>query len=183
MEKEKFKYPNVSVWLVPKEEQEEELRDVINELAERYESNGFIPHITVYFPGNSIDPKEVIRVVKDEIKGVKPIKVKGKSVGFSDEFTQTMYVAYKESDNLVVLYKRLKEHWDNTCVYKLNPHLSLAYSHKMSEEDKKREAERINYPQELVLNRIMVVVKDGGIIAEEKDILDWRVEFEAELHN
>jgi hypothetical protein len=51
----------------------------------------------------------------------------------------------------------------------------------MSNEDKEKEMKEVDYPKMLVLDRAMVIVKDGGGIAKEEDVLDWRVELETKL--
>jgi hypothetical protein len=181
MIKKTFKHPSVSVWLVPKKEQEDRLRETIDRLAGKYNSSGFIPHISVYVLGNAAASEEVIKIVKEEVGGVVPIEIEAMMVGYSDAFTQTLYVQYKKNDSLVVFYNQLKRRLGDIQKYELNPHLSLVYSHKMSNEDKEKEMKEVDYPKMLVLDRAMVIVKDGGGIAKEEDVLDWRVELETKL--
>jgi methylated-DNA-protein-cysteine methyltransferase-like protein len=174
-------YPDISIWLVPEREQENRLRKVIDRLAGRYDSNGFIPHLTLYHLGNAMTPKDAIRVVRDAIRGVPPIEVEALKMDASETFTQTLYVVYRKSEALAELYRRLASRMGAGRTYQLRPHLSLIYSHKMSFEDKRREMTKINCPKSLELDRVMVVVKEGTMIAEEKDILAWQVVFEAKL--
>lgn len=172
---------DISVWLVPKKSQEAQLRDTIEKLASKYGSYAYIPHITIYYLADSMKPAEVVRVVKQEVSRTKPIEVEAARIEYSDVFTETLYIQYRKNKRLSELHERLYKRFSKAYKFKLNPHLSLLYKNGMLEEDKRMEAEQISYPKTLELNRIMVIVKEGSAIAEEKDVLDWKLVYEGLL--
>jgi 2'-5' RNA ligase len=171
---------DVSVWLVPEESQLRGLQKTVDELAEKYGACSFVPHLTLYHLGTDVEVSEVLRVLGGVLGRAEKVRVTAMEVGFSDNFTQTLFVRYEAGEEMRRLYERLKEEWGEVHDYELNPHLSLIYSTKMSEEEKQLEAGRVEYP-ELEMDRVVVIVREGGAIEKEVDVADWKAVQEFDL--
>lgn len=169
---------DVSIWLVPKKEQELQLQKIIDELARKYKACSFIPHITAYYLDASMKPEEVIAVVDTKTKDLQPFTIEAEGIIYSDIFTKTLYLQYQISETLQKLYQRLKSRFQSAYDYSLSPHISLIYKNGISTQDKEYEKQRIQYPQTLALDRIMVITKKGETIVKEQDVLDWKIAYE-----
>lgn len=55
---------DVSICLIPKKSQEQELRKIIDQLADKYGAFPFIPHITIYNTGAKIKLNEIINAIE-----------------------------------------------------------------------------------------------------------------------
>ena len=51
----------------------------------------------------------------------------------------------------------------------------------MDNKEKENEIKRISYPKNLTFDKIAIITRGGSIITKEKDILDWKIEFEKQL--
>lgn len=169
---------DVSIWLIPKKEQEEELRKTIDILSQKYGAYSFIPHLTIYHLGTSLEEDKTIQIVSEETINVKPFTLEAETIKHSDIFTKTLYVPYQVAKPLLNMYERLRNRFQSIHNYALNPHLSLIYKNNMRVEDKEKEIGNIKYPQTLDIDRVMVITKEGSTITQEKDVLDWKIAFE-----
>jgi hypothetical protein len=178
---------DISIWLVPRKDQRDNLQKIVDELSSRHKSFSFIPHITVYHlsptDGYSSVSNEVIAIAKDVSENLKPITLSLETFSHSDEFTKTIFAKYSISSDLKILYNKFKIELYSKYPYELNPHLSLIYKNNMTTFDKEKEVAHVKVPKKLVLDTISIIVKEGGPIGQEKDVLDWKVMFEALLSN
>ena len=169
---------DISIWLVPKIEQRQLLQEVIENLAQKYNSYPFIPHITVYYLGTSMRLKEAISIVNKASTGIKRFTVNAESINYSDIFTKTLFIQYSINEHLQNLYQKLKVRFQKYSDYSLNPHLSLIFKNGMSTREKEKEIKKIFYPKSLEIDSIMVITRNGTTITKEKDVLDWEIAFE-----
>lgn len=174
---------DISIWLIPREGQREILQETINSMAKKYHAYTFIPHVTAYHLGTGDSLKDVISVIKNVSTKTKPITLKLKGIFYSEQFTKSLYAQYEISPNLQNLYNDFKSNFYSLAPYELNPHLSLIYKNNMNNEDKLKEINKLKLKPNLILDRIMVITKNGGSIITEKDILDWKISFDARLLN
>jgi len=174
-------HKDVSIWLVPSEDQRVALRKEVDRLAARYGSCGFTPHITAYYLGTSWDDNEVVKLVNEASVGVEQIEVVAEGIDYTDVFTQTLFVKYRVNQAYEDYYQKLRSRFMPSD-YRGEPHLSLVYSKSMSNENKEEEKGRIEYPKNLVLDRVQVIVKEGLTIKKEEDVLEWQVVWEGQLN-
>lgn len=163
----------ISIWLVSQENQEVQLRKIINDLASRYGAFSFVPHITAYHFDNVRDLNEVMNQTKEIAGQSLPFSLDLESVSYSDIFTKTLYAQYKINSHLKNLYEQFRKRFFDQFPYEINPHLSLIYKNNMSEIDKKKEINRILVPKQINLDRLIMIARDGSI-KQEKDVLDWK---------
>ena len=169
------KEQDVSVWLVPQTNQLLGLQQTVDDLAARFNSYSFIPHITLYHPQTLIPVQEVTQTIEQIVAGSGPIDLEFEAILWGDVFTQTFYLRYKSNQYLQSLLSKLKTKFADRIDYNLAPHLSLVYSHQMTEIDKQKQKASLNPPQTLTLDKVQIIVKDGSIIASEADVKDWKL--------
>jgi hypothetical protein len=151
-----------------------DLQKTIDDLARRYGTFSFVPHITLYHLGTSLPLHEVLPVIKQCSEDIRPFHLDLEGLFHSDQFTKTLYARYHISNPLQELYDGLIKPF-SIHPYELAPHLSLIYKNGMDDDLKKREEKKIKVPLQLRLDRIMVITKKGDTIAKEKDVLEWKV--------
>jgi 2'-5' RNA ligase len=164
---------SISIWLVPEEDQEKQLREIINDLSVRYNAFPFIPHITAYRLDLVSDLNDLTAKVEKIARSTKILSLDFDKIGYSDVFTKTLYAQYKISQELRELHSEFKNAFSGYPVYDINPHLSLLYKNNMDNNDKLKEIQTIGVPGKIILNRIMIIVREKEI-SQEKDVLDWR---------
>jgi len=165
---------DISIWLIPEKKQADSLQKIINDLATRYGAYFFLPHITCYHLNNSLPLNQITPIIERVAKECPSITLDLEGLFYSDQFTKTFFARYRISPFLQLLYEKLRKSFSSH-PYNLTPHLSLIYKNNMSEEDKQKEKARIHIPQQLLLDRLMIITEKGGPISQEKDVLDWKV--------
>jgi 2'-5' RNA ligase len=164
---------SVSIWLVPKEDQEKQLREIINDLGSRYNAFPFVPHITAYHLDSVPDLNDLTAKVEKIAQSAKMLSLDFDKIDSSDVFTKTLYAQCKVSQELRVLHSKFKKAFSAYPTYEINPHLSLIYKNNMDNNDKLKEIQAISVPGKILLNRIMIIVREKEIV-RERDVLDWR---------
>jgi len=164
---------SVSIWLVPREDQEKQLREIINNLGRRYNAFPFIPHITVYRLDLVLDLNDLTERVEKIAQSAKVLFLDFDKINYSDMFTKTLYAQYKINQELQILHSKFKKVFSAYPTYEINPHLSLIYKNNMNNNDKLKEIQAISVPAKIILNRITIIVGEKEI-TKEKDVLDWR---------
>jgi len=164
---------SVSIWLVPEENQEKQLREIINNLSSRYNTFPFIPHITAYHLDSVPDLNDLTAKVEEIAQSARVLSLDFDKIDYSDVFTKTLYIRYKVSQELRVLHSKFKKAFSDYPPYEINPHLSLIYKNNMNNNDKLKEIQAIGVSGRIILNRIMIIVREKEIV-QERDVLDWR---------
>lgn len=164
----------VSIWLVPQKDQEIQLQNTINYLSKRYHAFSFVPHITAYRLDNVRSLDSIINLTGEIAQQSRAVSLDLENIFYSNIFTKTLYAQYKISPALQKLYNKFKEELYKTSPHEINPHLSLIYKNNMADKDKIKEMQDITVPEKLILDRLMVVTRNGSI-KSEKDVLDWKV--------
>ena len=131
---------DVSVWLIPSNKDLLIFQPLVNQLAHKYHSYPFIPHITLYHPQTSLHPDKVVSILQKHSRHFKTIKLKSLDVSYSNIFTQTLYIKYLLSKSLSQLFDIIKPEFSKHREYHLAPHLSLLYSHHITPTQQSLEA-------------------------------------------
>lgn len=172
---------DISIWLLPSEETKKDISVVINDLASKYNSSFFLPHITAYYLANSIKFETVLSIVQEVSKRVRPFRLLMDTVAFGDTFSKTLFARYFSSPEFETLYGMFRKEFYSVYPYELNPHMSLLYKLNMDQNKRQDESKVINIPKKIILDSIAIITKPGSGIASEKDVLDWVVRFETPL--
>jgi len=170
---------NVSIWLIPEEKQEKQLQKIIDNLAGKYRTFSYIPHVTVYAL-ESDDVDKVIKISERTARNTRQLHIVFKMLSYSEVFNKTIFAQYKINPALQKIYDEFRMAFPNPPVYEINPHLSLIYKQNMTSGEKLNEITKIEVPQTLILNRLMIVTRNGSI-AKEKDALGWQNVYYARL--
>lgn len=165
---------DVSIWLLPQEPDYGLYSELIKDISARYHAYPFSPHITLYYIPHVDNVREIEVGVVESIGAIKPIELTLESVGYSEQFTKTLFATYSINDTLKQLYSQLYEKFYNLYHYTLNPHLSLLYKNNLAIEDSRKESKLIQLPTEIVLDTVSIIIKEGNMIQEDKDVLDWK---------
>ena len=168
-----------SIWLVPCEEDEAYLSEVIQDLAEEYNAPLFRPHCTLYSPVTDISAAESIlnSIAFD------PITVTKTGIRNSDSLWKTVFIELEKSHELSTFQYQIESQLLNpnpnpppagTSVqagnpYSFKPHISLIYK-EMPEEEKESIIRKLNLKENYQMDKI-AIVKTG------ENILGWGTVF------
>lgn len=165
-----------SFWLIPEKSQKDFFQKIINDLAKKYKSFSFEPHITLYHFENNQNQKEIINLLEENLTNANKIFVEFKKLDYSDIFTKTLYCQMKLNQKLINLYQKAKTVFSKFGEYQLNPHLSLIYKNNMKVEDKEKEIKKLIrlIPKKIIFDKLALIIREKGSIKKEKDILEWK---------
>ncbi|MDH7476471.1 MAG: hypothetical protein QHH09_03295 [Microgenomates group bacterium] len=168
---------DISFWLIPVEEQKRKLQEIIDELADKFKSFPFIPHVTIFhfnYELNQSDLKNIKEETDKLLEKQKSFSLKVLKIDYSDIFTKTLFIQFEKNKDLILLYERFLNVFKKYSLYSLNPHLSLVYKNKMKEEDKMKIIKSLKLKDKIIFDKLKIIIKSGGSITEEKDILLWK---------
>lgn len=169
-----------SIWLSPCREDSALLSGLISGICSRYGAPLFEPHVTVIsgtFTGFSLIRPEINRVTD----GIPPLSLTVSGAEYSDIFFKTVYLTFKQSDELLRLHNGLKSSTipaKKDC--RLFPHLSLIYK-EMDERDKKEIAEGVTVDNKEIVFDAVKAVSPGNIDKGWYDVDSWEVIFQKKL--
>jgi 2'-5' RNA ligase len=115
----------IAYWLIPAKPSRSFFRDVINDLARRYDAPLFEPHVTVHAGLNRAVAAE--SVISEAARACKPINLKALEIGHSSEFIKTLFVQFALNKELRQLNESIRNAAPDSSHYELKPHLSLLY--------------------------------------------------------
>jgi hypothetical protein len=131
----------IAYWLLPEPPVRKLFMNKIRELAKRFETPVFAPHVTVFIaPANSPHPAEILREL-----GAVMLELTIHSIRFSEEFTKTLFVQFEASVPLQELGDRIWKASRAPEQYVIDPHMSLLYAGLVAEE-KKALVDEISFP-------------------------------------
>tara|TARA_B110001454_G_C12601542_1_gene384678 strand:+ start:334 stop:828 length:495 start_codon:yes stop_codon:yes gene_type:complete len=115
-----------AIWLTFSKNDRKYLKNIINNIAKKYNAPKFEPHITVYglidLEINVI--KKIINKISDNHNVFVTKKIK---IQQSNDLWKTIYIELEYGKELKLIYKNLKESFKDPIKYQFNPHLSLIY--------------------------------------------------------
>lgn len=161
-----------AVWLLPSSEDRKILEKIISELAERYDSPKFIPHITTYGLID-IDLEKLKRFVDNSIKNISSFDVPTKNLAYTDNIWKTLFINIQMNSNLENIFQNLQKQLGSVSHYEYLPHVSLIYK-IMPEAEKKFLLNQIKIPNKLSINKI-------AIQEFSHDITKWKLVKEMHL--
>ena len=131
----------IAYWLLPETAAREVLAKKIHELARRFQTPVFAPHVSVFIaPENSRHPAEILREL-----GAVTLELTIHSIRFSEKFTKTLFVQFERSVSLQELGDRIWKASRAPEQYVIDPHMSLLYA-SLAAEKKKALVDEIKFP-------------------------------------
>jgi hypothetical protein len=116
-------------------------------------------------------------VLAEMVSGIGPIELHSCGVGFSSEFTRTLFVKFQPCPVLAAISRALQMRGVEP--YDLEPHLSLVYAH-LSQEAKQVFAAEMHVPSKVRFNSVRAVATNSTV--SKADVLGWRTIAERSLH-
>src|SRR3989344_4241262 len=101
-----------SLWLVPENEQKDQLQSIVNRLAEDNNSPTFTPHLTLI--GDVEIQLEPFRRAVDEVfEGINAFYIKATAVNFSEKFAKSVFIEFELDENLKNLFIEISKRTEN----------------------------------------------------------------------
>lgn len=177
----------ISFWLIPIEPSRSFYQTTIDDLAQRYDTPSFTPHVTLYSGEYSRDTP-IDRLLETAIQTIHPFRLKLDRVRYSQRFTKTLFVQFCPHPRLNQLSERLRSasfrSQESSSIdpsdFILDPHLSLIYG-SLSDSEKQHLAETLNLPEsELWFDEISAIATPTKTQTRE-DVERWNVLYTTKL--
>ena len=160
----------IAYWLLPETAAHEVFAEKISELARRFETPVFAPHVSVFIaPANSRPPAEILREL-----GAVTIELTIHSIRFSAQFTKTLFVQFERSVSLQELGDRI---WKASLAPErdvIDPHMSLLYA-SLAAEKKKALVDQITFPFREVSFSSICAMRCARPTATIAEVEQWRL--------
>ena len=115
-----------AIWLTFSKNDRDYLKKIIDEISEKYNAPKFEPHITVYGLIDS-EMRLIDSIAKEVILNCNSFLIKKSEILQSDELWKTVYIELKMNNQLELIHKNLKKHFEKISKYEFKPHISLIY--------------------------------------------------------
>ena|SRR3989344_948024 len=115
-----------SIWIIPTEPVFSKLQQTVNELAVKYHSPTFTPHLTLISGGIDQELPEIQKIIQGAVMQVKQLTLSLDSVSFSTTYYQSVFVRVTSTAQLMQLNLDLKKLL-NLPNDVFMPHISLIY--------------------------------------------------------
>jgi hypothetical protein len=160
----------IAYWLLPETAAREVFAEKICELAGRFETPVFAPHVSVFIaPANSRHPAEILRGL-----GAVRIELRIHSIRFSEQFTKTLFVQFERSVPLQELGDRIWKASRAPERYVIDPHMSLLYA-SLPAEKKKALVDEIRFPFREVSFSSICAMRCARPTATVAEVKQWRL--------
>ena len=162
----------ISFWLIPSEEDRAFFQRIIDNLAQEYDAPSFTPHVTIYSGEYTADDNPA-EIIEQSIKEVKNFSLKVEKLGYTEEFTKTLFVQFLPCVTLSKISETIHSSSSKPSNYLLNPHLSLIYR-RLNETIKE------NLTSSLILNKSEVffdevkAISTPALIQAKEDVEGWQ---------
>jgi|TARA_B110000495_G_scaffold203808_1_gene229679 2'-5' RNA ligase len=115
-----------AIWYLFDKDDTNYLFRIIKELAKKYYSPIFVPHITAYGLID-IDLKTLDKKVISVIKEMKSFTIEKKTISFSKDFWKTLFIEIESNEHFIKINNNLTEQFFQHTKYEFVPHVSLIY--------------------------------------------------------
>jgi hypothetical protein len=113
----------IAYWLVPADPARELLREIIGILAKQFDAPRFEPHLTIFAtPRAGKSPKHALKQIQ-----AKAIRLRLRGIGFSSQFTKTLFVRLTSNQAVERLVIDLSRATKSRAKRVHDPHVSLLY--------------------------------------------------------
>lgn len=143
-----------AIWLTFSESDRNYLKNIINNLSEKYHAPKFEPHITVYGLVNS-EMSVIESIAKEATQNFNTFLVEKSEILQSEELWKTVYIELKINNQLELIYKNLKKHFEKIVKYEFNPHISLIYK-ILPIEEKIKIINELKIKSEFTVNKLVI---------------------------
>jgi hypothetical protein len=160
----------LAFWLRPAAREREFFATLIQELAARYDAPVFEPHVTLNVcAGKAESALDVLPTLTSRA----PIRLEIARVVSSPEFTKTLFVQFRASDEAAQLSAEIERAAPSDTRYHFDPHLSLIYQ-AMATTEKEGLARTIVLPFQSVVFDSLQLIAAPAQITQRADVEAWR---------
>ena len=163
----------VSFWLIPSEEDRAFFQNIIDSLGQEYDAPSFTPHVTIY-SGEYTPDDNYAELIQKSIKEVNSFSLKVEKIGYTEEFTKTLFVQFFPCAILSDISETLRKSSSKPSDYILNPHLSLIYQ-QLSETIKEDLTNLLSINKSEVFFNEVMAISTPGLIQATEDVENWEV--------
>ena len=126
MNKNNCLLPRAAIWLVPRQPDCAILQTLIADLAGRFSSPEFIPHMTIFSCRRSLLQEE-LAITAALARSCPPLTLRTNGLAFRDRLTQALFVRLRSDHKLDWLRGSLQNKLRQTSSHDFEPHVSLLY--------------------------------------------------------
>jgi Cyclic phosphodiesterase-like protein len=157
-------------WLIPAKDERELFCDIIRILYKEFHAPNFDPHLTVF---STKENRQSDRKILSKIQSG-PVRLSVRTIGFSSQFTKTLFVRFAPSKSLDKLIADLARATKSPAKPVRDPHLSLLYKN-IPAATKKALARTIKLPFRKVLFDSIATVRCNSPTKTKRDVDAWRM--------
>ncbi|MFZ3375269.1 MAG: 2'-5' RNA ligase family protein [Chthoniobacterales bacterium] len=160
----------IAYWLIPARPVRELFSEIIRILAEELEAPRFEPHLTLFAtPGSDQSARKLLRRIKAQ-----RIHLPVRDVGFSAEFSKTLFVRLESSDALTELRNALWHDAKSRDKSWPDPHVSLIYK-KLAPQAQSELASAMKFPFPGVVFDCVKAIRCSAPARTRADVEGWKV--------
>ncbi len=159
---------NIAFWLVPSPEDAKVLQVVTDDLAKRFRSSLFKPHLTLF--SGQFGQKE--KPWKN-LPHLEPLTLSVREIEATDSYTKTLFVRFHQDKALCDLREKLNNHVSKTNSNSWDPHLSLLYAN-LPLNEKQTLAENFILPLEKIHFTSISAIEHPETVTKKKDVEAFR---------
>ena len=143
-----------SLWLRPEQRQIDELTEIVSDLAHRYCTQPFPPHITL-LSSISADITTIRQACKKIVDQTLEFEIPLQKIDYTEAYYRNFYILAEFTSPLLTIYEYAKKLLSFANAEKYMPHVSLLYG-DLDIETKESLKKRLEgaYPQTLNCNRL-----------------------------
>jgi len=157
-------------WLIPTKQQRDFFSEAIRILSKQFNAPCFEPHLTIIVTSEiGLSPRKILKQIRTS-----PISLRVSGIGFSSQFTKTLFVRFKSTESLAKLVVDLALETRSRAKSARDPHVSLIYK-KMPTSTKKELASTIQLPFSTVLFDSIKAVRCASPTKTRSDVEAWHV--------
>lgn len=159
-------------WLMPRVDQASQLQSLIHELANRYQTTSFIPHVTLCSGQWSRGRTELCSIAQAVKVQFKRLALATAGIGYVDRKFQYFYIEIVDQQFDVVA-EPVRSLLQTARTPRPCPHLSLMYSSDYEQVDRAQLAKDIqeSVPETIAFDRIACVMPSNN---DWSDIAGWQ---------
>ncbi len=143
-----------AIWLTFSKNDRNYLKKIIDEISYKYNAPKFEPHITVYGLVDS-EMSLIDNIAKEVILNCNSFVVRKSKILQSEELWKTVYIELKMNNQLELIHKNLKKHFEKISKYEFNPHISLIYK-ILPLEEKIKIINELDIKSEFIIDKLVV---------------------------
>lgn len=169
-----------SIWLVPSKRDCEHLSEQVMMLAKKYRSFIFTPHITLYRVKN-ISLDVFISRIRPCISALTAFSLSLDTPQSGQMVNRTLYYPVQKSAQLDSLYSSLHTSLGEFGNFPYDPHISILYNRRMSENEKNRSITDVVPITSVHISKLFII-QSLVSLTEGADVPQWKVIHEQLLY-